>query len=327
MFPVHPLTMLYRTTAATLCLLASFAPPLGHAQAAPAKPVTAEGAAYNSQDFRFRIVFPRGPSVQAETESSTLFLSTDKDESYLVKVLVLTLDKEAATQDITPYFQQFNRGMKLGGTTVTQCAAGLVSGFPAERCAFSKAETNGLMIVVRRGGAAYFVSGEQERGNFKDAQIEAAVASFRLLPELETFSFAAQGFRADFPTRPKLTELGGGTVVKAYAGKERYMTMVSVDDLGPAQSVADPARLFPAIERSFERTLSSVHMQLSECTAVEFIGSLAAHHCVYDDDKNNGTLLLVRKGKKLYSLLAHQPRGAGSSAELEAFLRSFKFLE
>jgi hypothetical protein len=314
---------------AVLCLLALVA--FGFAQASKPDPfqpkLGPEGSAYNSQEFRFRIVLPTPPTIQSENDVATSFNSAAKDDSYRLKVLVIALNKASAAQDAGEYFAEFNKGMRDGGTQIAPCAAGLVSGMPAERCSFSKYDSTGMMIVVRRAGAAYFVSGEQERGGIREEQIAAAVSSFRLLPELETFTYADQGFRADFPTRPKLTEKGGGVVVQAFAARDRYMTMVSIDDLGAAQSAADPARLFPAIEHDFERSLAQVHMKLTGCEAVEFIGGLAAHHCQYDDDKNSGTLLIVRKGKKLYGLLAHQPIGSGSSAELDAFLRSFKFLQ
>src|SRR4051812_23846216 len=81
------------------------------------KPV-AEGFAYNSQEFRFRVVLPTDPTIQPENESTTAFYSAAKDEGYHLKVMVIALDKEAAEQDLQAYFTQFNKGMHDGGAAV-----------------------------------------------------------------------------------------------------------------------------------------------------------------------------------------------------------------
>jgi len=290
------------------------------------KPVIAEGSAYNSQEFRFRIILPSGPQVKQEG-STTLFESQDKKGTYWIRVLIIPLDKEAAEKDPRLYFHEFNEGMQIAGSRLDDCLPGAVSGAPAERCSLTRNDLAGVMILVRRGGVAYFVTGEQERGEFNDDQLKATVSTFRLLPEFTTYTFVEQNFRADFPTAPKLAESNGGWVVKAYAAHERYMAMVSIDNLGAPQAVADPARFFPPIERAFEQTLQQLHMKLTDCAPVEFIGGYAAHFCQYDDDLATGKLLLVRRDRKLYSLLANQPRGNGSSAEVDAFARSFKFLK
>jgi len=213
------------------------------------------------------------------------------------------------------------------GSILSDCLPGVVSGAAAERCSLTRNDLAGVMILVRRGGVAYFVTAEQERGEFNDDQLNASISTFRLLPEFTTSTFVDQNFRADFPTPPRLAESGGGWVVKAYAARERYMTMVTIDDLGAPQAVADPARLFPVIERQFEQALKQLHMKLTDCQPVEFIGGYAAQLCQYDDDLATGKLLMVRRERKLYSLLANQPRGNGSSAEVDAFARSFKFLK
>ena len=284
---------------------------------------------FNSKEYRFRVVFPDAPRVQLDPSSAS-FEASDPDDSYSVKVLVVTLDHDAALADLGTYLHELDQGMRLNGATLTNCLTGLVSNATAVRCDLSKPNSRGMMILVRRGGVAYFVSAEQDRGNSKDKQVAAAVRSFLLLPEQETYTFADQNFRAGFPTSPRLSTLGpngDGVVVKAVAAHDRYMTMVAIDDLSESQVKADPAAVFPVVERSFEQTMASSHLQLTDCAPVEFVGGYAAHGCQYNDDRATGSLLLILREKKIYSVLANQPRGNGSDAEIDAFIRSFQFLK
>lgn len=299
---------------------------LGCLAAPPGKPQPLAAAPFNSPDFRFHILLPTRDPLLKPAGTATVFISSAPDQSYTVKVVVTTLDSAAAKQEVSAYFREFKKGMRDAGATVVDCLPGTISGAPAERCLYNTYDTTGKVLLVRRDGVAYYVSAEQPRGNSKDAEIEASLRSFWLLPEVDSYTFAEQNFRAGFPTRPKMTEAGGGVVVKAYAGRDRYMTMVSIDNLPDAQASGDPARVFPAVERSFEQGLREHQVRLSECAAVNFIGGHPAHFCKYEDDKNTGKLLLVRRDKKIYSVLATQPRGNGSDEEIDLFVRTFKFL-
>src|SRR2546423_1138438 len=155
MSAVHPLSSPLARAVLCLLLAASAAgPAAGQATpaAAPAR-VAVEGSAFSSQEFRFRIVFPnKDPKVLQESEGAISFTSADKDETYWLKVMAITLDKEAAAKDPVAYFQEFNKGMKEGGVTLTDCLPGTVSRMPAERCTLLKRNTDGLMLVTRRGG-------------------------------------------------------------------------------------------------------------------------------------------------------------------------------
>jgi hypothetical protein len=291
-------------------------------------PRSAPGYLYYSRDYGFRVMLPsRNPQV-TQQEKATLFASSGRGDPYDLRVVVYQLDAVTAHQDFAEYFRAFQGGMKQNGTSMTGCQQGLVSNAPAERCVVSDVDGIGLMLLVRRGGVSYYVAGLQDRSRADDAQISAAVGSFLLLPELEPFSFVEHGFRANFPAHPRVTRAseGNGVIVQAFAAADRYMTMVSIDDLTPAQRALDAPHLFAGLERQDQIALQQVHLRLSECAPVGFLGGLPAHYCTYDDDQNTGKLLLVRHGDKIYSVLAHQPRGSGSDAELEQFVHSFQFL-
>lgn len=293
----------------------------------PQRVIVPEGTPYNSAEYRFRMVFPGEPRITLGRDQSTIFSASTADERYTVRIVIIPLDQAAVALPFDRYFAGFARGMKLNNAELTECGYGLVSNADAMRCVVRKYGSDGMMITVRRGGVVYVVSAEQRRGDINQAQIVAAIGTFRLMPELVNYTFAAQNFRAQFPARPKLTEIGGGTLVKAYAARRRYMTMVAIEPLSDAEAALEPARFFAAFARRQEQALRQNKLRLTECAAVEFVGGYPASYCTYEDEASTGGLLLVRRDKQIYSVLAHQPRGNGSSAEIDGFIRSFKFLK
>jgi hypothetical protein len=319
------LPSLRRCLTAGLCLLL-----LGAVTCAQA-PVLPSGFLYHNQEFRFRVTLPsRNPSMtqqQSGTQHATVFESTARGDAYTMRVVIYQLDTRMAHLEFPAYFREFQEGMKYFGTSLAGCQQGAISDFPAERCVVSNYDGIGLMLLVRRGGVSYYVSATQDRAHNNDEQIRNNVSSFLLLPELEPFTFEEEGFRASFPAQPRLTRAkDGGAIVQAFAAANRYMTMVAIDDLTRAQLALDDAHLFASVERLDEQALASVHLRLTECAAVQFVGGLPAQYCTYTDERNAGKLLMIRRGPRLYSVLAHHPRNNGSDAEVEQFTKSFQFV-
>ena len=310
-----------------ICLLLGAAAPAQEASGL----VLPSGFLYRSPEFRFRVTFPsRNPSVMQQKGPlpPTIFESTAKGDAYTMRVVVYQLNAHMAHLEFPAYFHEFQEGMKFNGTSLAGCQLGSISDYPAERCVVSNYDGIGLMLLVRRGGVSYYVSGIQDRAHNNDEQIRNNISSFLLLPELEPFTFEDEGFRASFPAQPKLTRAqeGQGAIVQAFAAANRYMTMVAIDELTPAQLKLDDARLFLGMQRQDEQALAQVHLRLTECAAVTFVGRLPAQYCTYTDDRNAGKLLMVRRGPKLYSVLAHHPRDNGSDSEVEEFCKSFRFV-
>ena len=319
---------LRRYFSAAVCLLV-----LGAAVPAQ-EPVLPSGFLYYSRDYRFRVTLPaRNPTITQPPPKegdlpTTIFHSAAKGDAYAMSVVVYQLDSHMAHSQFPEYFRQFKEGMKYYGTSLDGCQQGSISDYPAERCVVSNYDGIGVMLLVRRGGVSYYVAGTQDRAHNNEQLIGRNVSSFLLLPELEPFTFQEEGFRASFPAQPKLTHAreGTGVIVQSFAAANRYMTMVVIDDLTPAQLALDDPRLFGSVERQYEQVLANVHLHLTECAAVRFVGGFPAHYCTYTDDKNAGKLLLVRHGKKLYSVLAHHPKDNGSDAEVEQFVKAFELL-